>query len=60
MKVLMFPRRTRLYARVSLSHAHKGGGPVLKEEASWRTVNGFAFYTRKHHVWVLFRRVYEF
>lgn len=57
MRVLKFPRRIQMYPRVSLSHATSNGGPVLKGEASWRTVNGVAFYTRKNHVWVLFRRV---
>jgi tRNA(Ile2) C34 agmatinyltransferase TiaS len=60
MKVLKFPRKTRLFPWVSLAYATRNGGPVLKEESSWRDINGIAFYTRKHHVWVLFRRVYEF
>jgi hypothetical protein len=59
MKIIKFPRRTRLYRWVEFCYATKSGGPVLIDESSWRDINGIAFYTRRHHVWVLFRRVGE-
>lgn len=43
--------------RVGFMHAHKGGAPVLKTEASWRTVNGVYVNTKWGWLRVLFRRV---
>jgi hypothetical protein len=36
--------------RVGFMHAHKGGAPVLREEASWRTINGIYV----NHPWGFF------
>lgn len=48
--------RSQIYPRLGLSHSGYGGAPVLKERASWRTVNGFFFRTRRSTVWVEFWR----
>lgn len=42
---------------VGLMHSHKGGVPVLKTEASWRTINGVYANTRWGYVSFLFRRL---
>lgn len=28
-------------SRFGFMHAHPGGSPVLREDSSWRTINGF-------------------
>ena len=32
--------RSRLYRGLTVLHATKDGGPVLREQSSWRTING--------------------
>jgi hypothetical protein len=46
MKVEKF-RKARIYRRFGFLHALKDGGPVLKDESSWRTVNGFFVNTSR-------------
>jgi hypothetical protein len=46
-----------LYRGLTLTHAEKGGGPVLKDEASWRTINGLMVTFRGYNYMFLFRRV---
>lgn len=41
---------------IGLSHGRRGGGPVLRTEASWRTVNGLWINTPRGACWLLFRR----
>lgn len=43
--------------RVGFMHALKGGAPVLKTEASWRTINGVFINTRWGYISFCFRRV---
>lgn len=53
-----FPRRYLAVRRgVGLSYAYKDGGPVLKEDATWRNINGFWLNTRRASRWFMFRRV---
>lgn len=55
---IVFRRRARfLRLGVGLSYAYKTGGPVLKEDAKFRNINGFWLNTRKSNRWFLFRRV---
>lgn len=50
-------RHARIYPRLGLLHARPGGGPVLKGESSWRTVNGAYFNTKKYgFIYFEFRR----
>lgn len=46
---------SRIYHGASLTHAVRGGGPVLEIDASWRTVNGVLVATRRGSVWFEFR-----
>jgi hypothetical protein len=46
MKIEKF-RRARICQRGAVLHAMKDGSPVLKDESSWRTVNGFFLNTEK-------------
>jgi len=39
------PRRSSLYGTLTVLHAAKGGGPVLRDGGSWRTVNGLLLST---------------
>lgn len=50
------PKRVRMWRRVTVLHANPSGGPVLREEGSWRTVNGVAFVLRRSTLLVEFRR----
>lgn len=43
-------------SRFGLMHAHKGGAPVLRGEASWRTVNGFYGNVFGGYFTLVFRR----
>jgi hypothetical protein len=52
----LHPKRVRLWRRVSALHAMPDGGPVLRSESSWRTINGVAFVFRKSTLLVEFRR----
>jgi hypothetical protein len=49
--------RSRLYGPLTLLHASKTGGPVLREQGSWRTVNGVMVSTpRGTWCWTFRRR----
>lgn len=48
--------RSRLYGPLTLLHAAKGGGPVLREQGSWRTVNGVMVSTERGTWCWTFRR----
>jgi len=48
------PMRT-LRRGVGLAHARRDGGPVLRTEASWRTVAGIWINTRWGCLWVTSR-----
>lgn len=50
--------RPILGARYGLhwAHAAPGGGPVLRNEASWRTISGLLVNTPRGAVWLFFRR----
>lgn len=41
---------------VGWSYAEKGGAPVLKEQTSWKKINGIWLNTPWGHSWALFRR----
>lgn len=62
-KVLFVKRTNRPFfiadgRPVGFYQAEKGGAPVLKEEGSWRKINGFYFNIRRLHLFVgiTFRR----
>jgi hypothetical protein len=40
-------RRLSLYGPVTVMHAARGGGPVLRGEASWRTASGVLLSNRR-------------
>lgn len=42
--------------RVGFMHAHKGGVPVLKGEATWRTINGVYINAFGGWLTLVFRR----
>lgn len=58
MKIRVQRRHLRIYAFVTLLHASPGGSPVLRGQASWRTINGVMLNSRRLrlHGWLLFRR----
>jgi len=39
-------KRIALWRRFEWLHARRGGGPVLRDESSWRTVCGFVIQGR--------------
>jgi hypothetical protein len=56
-KVLKFSkRRLRIYRGITLLHSEKNGGPVLKGESSWKTINGLLINSPWGHVQFIFRR----
>lgn len=49
--------RSRLYRGLTVLHAMKDGGAVLREQSSWRTVNGLMLSTdRGTWCWTFRRR----
>lgn len=40
----------RLYRGLTITHAAPSGGPVLRGESSWRTIDGFMLNTRWGHL----------
>jgi hypothetical protein len=40
-------KKARVYRGAGILHATKTDGPVLKGEASWRTVSGFFINTQR-------------
>ena len=50
-------RRLKLYRGFTITHATADGGPVLKGESSWRTVDGFLINTPLGHLAVSRRGV---
>lgn len=38
------------------SHANERGGPVLREDVSWRNINGIWIGVPKHRLFIFFRR----
>lgn len=52
----LHPKRVILWRRFTVLHAHKGGGPVLKDDPKWRNVNGFAVTFQNSTLLVMFRR----
>jgi hypothetical protein len=43
--------------RINWVHGEPGGGPVLKTEASWRTINGIVVRTRNSQTFLHWRRL---
>lgn len=41
---------------VHWSYAEKGGGPVLRDNANWRKINGICISVPNFRIWFLFRR----
>lgn len=50
------PMRPCMYPGFVWLYAEKGGGPVLKGEASWGKISGFLFHNKQGHYTVSFRR----
>lgn len=58
--VVSFQRkRIAVLRRFEWLHAHKGGGPVLRGESSWRTVCGAVIQGTTWHLIVQFRRFWR-
>lgn len=56
-KVQHMPRRMiTLRLGIGIAYAEKNGHPVLREETSWRKVNGIWINTKNNNLWILFRR----
>lgn len=53
--VLYRKRHLPIYPTLSIVHAHKDGGPVLRDESSWRTISGIMVNTRWGYAIIQFR-----
>jgi hypothetical protein len=51
--------RPRLYAPFVWVHSGPTGGPVLRDESSWRTVSGCQLRIGRYTFWLQFRRFYK-
>jgi hypothetical protein len=56
-EVIRRPSAFRRGWAIALMHADRDGGPVLVEDASWRTINGVLLTTHSRHLVCLFRRI---
>ena len=54
--IVLFHRNLLNGPGVHLVHANKDGSCVLKTEASWRNINGILIRTRRHQLFLHFRR----
>ena len=53
----VYDSRSDIYGPFCWLQAEKGGGPVLREQGSWRKINGFMVRWPKHQkLVVIFRR----
>lgn len=51
--------RPKLYGPFVLVHSAPNGGPVLRDESSWRTVSGCQLRIGRYTFWLQFRRFYK-
>lgn len=49
------PRRS-IHGVFTLFHAHRDGSPVLKEDATWKDINGFMIQIKGYRIIIIFRR----
>ena len=47
----------RLYPWFVVTQAEKGGGPVLRDQQSWRKINGVMVRVGRYFISVQFRRI---